>query len=380
MKKVKGVRRNRQGKYLVDTRWPDGMRTRRKMPNEDSAIALNLKIKVACADEERIWKNLRKSLRMERHCNVVHSVIELIKRYMNEYVAIYNSNVRHKNPKLLDFAAFMGDVSVDRIDVSSVSRFLALKKNSGLENTTVNKYASAVSHMMKWAEDQGIIETNPLVKLRRLDEPEYFAQRPSGRVIDAVFSKIDSDILPILIFIRETGCRKNEAFSLREEQLDFSREVVTFHTSQRRGTQTKNKKTRRVPLTDAAIDAIQSVKKQGTTVFYNPHTGSPWRHQTLYRFWDNARQLAAKDNMDDAYLCLSLRIHGLRHKYAIMLAERGCPMHFISEVLGHYSIEFTRRRYARFSPESATESVRDFLKNPSKTPHNGTKQALGHMS
>ena len=38
-------------------------------------------------------------------------------------------------------------------------------------------------------------------------------------------------------------------------------------------------------------------------------------------------------------------------------AEAGCPMHFISEVLGHSSIEFTRKRYARFSPESASRAV-----------------------
>ncbi len=32
-------------------------------------------------------------------------------------------------------------------------------------------------------------------------------------------------------------------------------------------------------------------------------------------------------------------------------------MHFISEVLGHHSVEFTRKRYARFSPESAGRAV-----------------------
>ena len=53
----------------------------------------------------------------------------------------------------------------------------------------------------------------------------------------------------------------------------------------------------------------------------------------------------------------ALRIHDLRHAYAIKLAESGCPMHFISEVLGHSSTEFTRKRYARFSPESASRAV-----------------------
>ena len=53
----------------------------------------------------------------------------------------------------------------------------------------------------------------------------------------------------------------------------------------------------------------------------------------------------------------TLRIHDLRHAYAIKLAESGCPMHFISDVLGHHSIDFTRKVYARYSPDSASRAV-----------------------
>jgi len=36
---------------------------------------------------------------------------------------------------------------------------------------------------------------------------------------------------------------------------------------------------------------------------------------------------------------------------------RRCPMHYISEVLGHHSIDFTRKHYARFSPDSPSKNV-----------------------
>jgi integrase len=49
--------------------------------------------------------------------------------------------------------------------------------------------------------------------------------------------------------------------------------------------------------------------------------------------------------------------HSLRHFYAIRLAEGGCEMHYISEVLGHHSIDFTWQKYARFSPESTSKAV-----------------------
>ena len=55
--------------------------------------------------------------------------------------------------------------------------------------------------------------------------------------------------------------------------------------------------------------------------------------------------------------CLLCRARHKRHAFGIKLAEEGCPMHYISEVMGHHSIDFTRKHYARFSPDSASRSV-----------------------
>jgi len=162
---------------------------------------------------------------------------------------------------------------------------------------------------------------------------------------------------------------KGEAIGLRADQIDYSRQIVTFHTSRRRNVRTKNGRVREVPLTSDALEAIQSVPRHGQTVFYNPDSLEPWRDWTLDYLWKSARQIAAKVNANQA--CLSLRMHDLRHAYAIMLAEEGCPMHFISEVLGHYSVEFTRMRYARFSPDSAARRVRTMLEE-----RKGIKRAI----
>ena len=183
------VRNDRDGGYIVDTRWPDGVRTRRRVTDQKAAIALNRKIEVAIADEERIWKKLRKSLRLEQ--NQIYSMSDLVRRYMEEYVATYNRDTRHKKSRLASFVDFTGNVSAERIDLSTVSRFLAQKKNEGLENATLNRYREVIAHMTRWATDQGIFEDDPLVKLPKLDEPEYYPNRPEEQTIDAVFNEID---------------------------------------------------------------------------------------------------------------------------------------------------------------------------------------------
>ena len=204
------------------------------------------------------------------------------------------------------FADFIGNVSAERIDLSTVSRFLAQKKLEGLENATLNRYREVIAHMTHWATDQGIFETDPLVKLKKLDEPEYYPNRPEERIIDAVLNEIDSRSWPIFCFMRETGCRKGEAIRLRSDQIDFFRQVVTFHTSRSRGTRTKNGKIRQVPLTSDALAAIQSVPSHGPTIFYHPDSLEPWRDRTLDCFWDHARQLAAEKNPGQGSNCISL--------------------------------------------------------------------------
>jgi len=346
------------------------------MPDKESAIALNRKIKVAIADEDRIWRSLRKALRLDR--SQIYFVGDLVKRYMDQYVATYNIDIRHKSSRLATFASFMGAVSVDKINISAVSRFLAMIKQSGRSNATVNRYREIIAHMIRWATDQGIFEINPLIKLQKLDEPEYCTARPDERTIDAVFNEIDSKVRPIFCFLRETGCRKGEAISLKPEQIDYSRQVVTFHTSSRLGTRTKSGKIREVPLFPDALTAIQTALTYNQTavsnVFYRHFEGcvEPWRDRTLDRFWELARNRAAIVNPIIAENCRTLRIHDLRHAYAIDLAEAGCPMHFISKVLGHHSVAFTEKRYARFSPNSAAQGVRMALEN-------GTKRAPRKM-
>jgi len=51
-------------------------------------------------------------------------------------------------------------------------------------------------------------------------------------------------------------------------------------------------------------------------------------------------------------------------------------MHFISAMLGHHSVDFTAKRYARFSPESASRAVLRVLESGAgNIPAYGTSMA-----
>ena len=331
------VRVRGKGVYFVDVRWPDGMRTRKDMPDKATAIKVNRKIKVAVVDEARIWSKLRKELGLDKHNALTFS--ELADLYLSKYVKSYNRDIRTTTSRLNALKAFFKNIPLGSMNPGHKASFIGFKHGDEASNATINRYLSLLSSMMNWAIEQGIIESNPLGKYSKLKEPQWVGWHPEEKELDAIFDRIDSAFLPIFAFLRETGCRKGEAMNLRHSQINYAKNVITVHGK------TKSGKARQVPLTDRGLWSVQALPNQGQTVFYHPIHLKPFTGDNLGWIWDKARGGS------------ELRIHDLRHAFAIKLAEDGCPMHFISEVLGHHSVDFTRKRYARFSPDSASRSV-----------------------
>jgi integrase len=324
----------------VDTIWPDVMRTRAKMPDEATANKINMKIEVVCADEERIWRKLRKELRLEG--GTVQGFSQLADLYYKNYVLVHNRSIVSKKSRLGILKRHFGSVPINAINLAKVDSFMEARRDEGVGNRTINRDLSVINHLCEWAVKRGYLDSNPIASVERPEEVEWVGKRPDESVIDEVFEKLDRRVVPVFTFIRETGCRKGEAISLKRSQVDLDRAQVVFHSN------TKNGKSRQVPLTEAALWALAAMPQCCESVFYHPDTVRRWTGDSVAKPWEKARAAAGHD---------WIRIHDMRHAYGIKLAEEGCPMHYISEVMGHHSIDFTRKHYARFSPESASRAV-----------------------
>lgn len=330
-----------RGRWFVDTTWPDARRTRTDMPDEATAKRINKKIEVAIVDEERVWKALRQSLNLERDGGSSFSnVVEL---YRKRYVAVRNRNLRTKESRLRILERHFGSTPISAIDRLQIDQFVAKRLGDDeVGNRTVNRDLRVLLHLLSWAVEMEYVSRNQVANYPLLEEVEWVGERPDEGKIERVFAQLAPTVVPIFTFIRETGCRRGEAISLKRSQLDFARGEVVFHGN------TKNGRARSVPLTDAALWSVEAMPRIVGSVFYHPDHLRRWTGDALALFWEKARKAAE---------CEWMRIHDLRHAYAIKLAEQGVPMHYISAVLGHYSTEFTRKVYARFSPDSASRAV-----------------------
>ena len=138
-----------------------------------------------------------------------------------------------------------------------------------------------------------------------------------------------------------TGARKGEARLARWQDIDLHKRVWRVPRS-------KNGRSRRIILSAAAVDVLNQTRTrseqlllpttQDRYVFTNPRTRTAYH--SLYAAWFVARDLAELED---------LRIHDLRHTYAITLINSGVSLYEVQTLLGHSSLQMTQR-YAHLEP------------------------------
>lgn len=334
--------RSSRGRWIIDVNWPDSTRSRLVMPTEEDADKLNLRIRAARVDGT--WRRLRDRLNLRRDRPITFS--DFAKVYEREYVKVYNRAPAKKMDRVRQLEETFGGLPLESISERVVNRHIQRRKRKGISNATLNRDLAALRHMLRWAARQRLISRKRvrwLADLERFRESVREHPRATDKALSEIFAKLDPRVAPLFTFLRETGCRREEALSLQHSQVDWSRLEVTFSGN------TKSGKARTVPLTDAAAAAIEAMPKAPgcDCVFYNPDTLRRWHD--CRKPWETARTVAGQ---------VSVRIKDLRSAFAIRLAEAGTPMHAIQKVLGHASVTTTECYYAKYSPESASAEVR----------------------
>jgi integrase/recombinase XerD len=288
-----------------------------------------------------------------------------------------------------------GLVAYEKTSYQSVTRFLGHVQLEGRAARTVESYVCIVRQLGEWAQrDPALLEEEDVREffLHLLRDRGYAAQsmrqaRASlvsfyagmlGRVDWKVFATIKTkDIfkLPVVLtadevrrvldavretrfrvclrLIYECGLRLTEA--LRIETRDIGRADRRLHV--RCG---KGGKERYVPLSPLMIDELSAWWRQhGNRIWMFPSIGYDAKSARRVRPEDEARAMGARMKlatkpMSESALQMAFRravqesgvkthatIHTLRHSYATHLLEEGVSLRYVSQYLGHATLEQT---------------------------------------
>lgn len=226
-----------------------------------------------------------------------------------------------------------------------------------LKNTTINKHIFLVNRLLRTARDWGAIPegVRPPPLLRKLPTGDYrqrFLSQDEIRRLLVECDRINHPYLGTFIrFLLLTGARKGEARTARWRDISIEAGVWRVPVS-------KNGRSRRIMLSEAALDLLEGLRRltgtlglgtePGDFLFPNPRTGTCYNGFHLAYF--RARDAAGLPDV---------RIHDLRHTFASLLINNGVSLYEVQELLGHSSVAMTQR-YAHLLPNklrSRTEIV-----------------------
>lgn len=268
------------------------------------------------------------------------TVGELIDRYLVEVTPLKKS-ARRETQRLKGLRRHFGGYSLAVLRNTHIADYRDARLASGVAGATVVKDLNSLSHLIDVAiKDWGLsLPNNPAKLVRRPSVARGRDRRLVGdeeQRLMAACRASRSVMLPAAVtFAIETGMRMGEILSLEWRSVDIAGRVATLLDS-------KNGEGRQVPLSTAAVSAIQSLPRH----LNNPRVFWVWcRSDSLENAW--RRAVAAAEIRD-------LRFHDLRHEGVSRLFERGLNPIEVASISGHKTLQMLKR----YTHLKATDLVR----------------------
>jgi integrase/recombinase XerD len=214
--------------------------------------------------------------------------------------------------------------------------FVFRMREKGLKPTACNNRIRAVNAYLKWAGSQH--------RASKLKEPQYILPTFTTVQVKLLLKWKPQNFYQrrlhlLVLILLDTGCRISEALGLRLSDCDFENLLLTVNG--------KGDKQRKVPFSF-------ELRRQ---LFRYTREFCPQPYMTLLGTRDGGRLDRHVMARDVKFLCVRVgfdppvrTLHAFRHTFAVNYLRRGGGVFHLQKVLGHSSLEMTRR-YANLMTE-----------------------------
>lgn len=205
---------------------------------------------------------------------------------------------------------------------------------------------SVFRKMKDWDLYAGDIPTEKIAMPKGDNKRTRFLSREEADLLLDALRRSGSDTYRIALISLHTGMRFGEIAGLRGEHVDLAEGTLRIADP-------KNGQARTAFMTEAVRDVFRQVPlKAGQYVF--PARGGGRRQDVSDAFARCVKRLGLnrgrKDRRDKVVF------HTLRHTYASWLVQQGVPLYTVGELLGHSTLEMTKR-YSHLAPGNLRATV-----------------------
>jgi len=240
------------------------------------------------------------------------------------------------------------DPVVASVRPDDVAAFLEHKRNGGVCARTVNLYRATLHRIFRLCVRPWLlIPSNPVSATETLrEEPREPRLLTNDEYRSLANACAEHAMLNLFVTLAwETGARSGELLQLEWADVDFQRKLVNFANDPLRGRQTKGRRSRTVPLSDAALQAL----KQHAAEYKLSAPQSPY----LFKHMRPDRDARPGDRIESLYRAfkqagrtaklVTLRPHDLRHAFVTRKLAEGVPAQLVMRYVGHADLATTLR-------------------------------------
>jgi len=208
----------------------------------------------------------------------------------------------------------------------------------GIKPATRNREVSLLRTILAWGVTHGLTQYDPVAG--------YEDKEPENNVRENVLS--EEDLSRVLAFLdvpgremlrayllvcADSGLRRSEAISLRWDHISYERREI--YVSRRTA---KLNLARTTILSDRTARALQEIERESPWVFFNRHTGRPYRPDNFLKQWHDCQRYLGIIGPDGLF-----SLHDLRRSFVTIARRRGIPETVIMSLSGHRSHDVFRR-------------------------------------
>ncbi len=264
-------------------------------------------------------------------------------------------------------APAVGDVPIQKVSTAQVEALSLHAQKSGKSPTTVRHILADVSQIWNMAAAHGLVEGESPV--RRVKKPRqdnrrmrFLTQEEARRLLDALKAR-SIDIHDEALISLLCGLRAGEIYALTWGDIDFENGIIHIRD-------TKSNKDRHAFISQEIKTMLESrYSGQIKTMYVFPASDGKqrrWVSDTFVRTVDelglNNTGAFANDE-DGKSIPIKIKdarqrvvFHSLRHTFASWLVQRGTPLYTVAELMGHATLEMTKR-YSHLAPDSLRKAA-----------------------
>jgi integrase len=233
----------------------------------------------------------------------------------------------------------------DATDIRAGDVLKALHQLPPGSAATFNKYLGFIKAVFNYGIKAEYLNTNPADKIQKRQEVQRieYVKREEIKTIVRSLPDFSADVFRFLI---ETGLRAGEVMQIKYTDVRGEPDAYL----EIRPEINKSKKSRRIPLTVVAQEIIRKRKNQDVALWSG--VGDDIGEEAMERVISGDALIFPKASKYHLR-CLSdriseilgrrIRVHDLRHTFAVLCREAGVDIQDLQRLLGHASIAMTAR-------------------------------------